>query len=123
MPGPVARPVLVRQVEVLESDKFGSFGALIVSYGTGQRIDDTTRQVDLCIENPGEYKALGLHKPTRFSLDLSNRKKLLWCEEYFVAPYYIREVDVIAGSLTASQIQQLRKKLESRGLTAPATGA
>src|SRR6266568_3965488 len=36
-----------------------------------------------------DFRSLGLHKPTLFRLDLGNRKRLPWCEEYFVTQGYV----------------------------------
>ena len=51
--------------------------ALIVAYGTGEFDEATHGKVDLIIDDWGEVRALGLHKPTRFALSLNSRMQLL----------------------------------------------
>jgi hypothetical protein len=115
MPGPVARPVLVRESMILEDQRTKTrYGALIISYATGQLEKGERGAIDLIIDDWAEVKAAGLHKPTRFSLDPRDRKQLPWCEEYFVAPEYVRAQNVVAGALSASQIDRLRACLAKR---------
>jgi hypothetical protein len=116
MPGRVVRPVLVRETQIMEKGQI-RYGAVLISYATGEGINDTTRQLDLCIENPSDVRAAGLHKPTRFSLDLRDKKLLPWCEEYFVAPEYVQNVPLILGKLTDQQGQHVRACLKRRGQT------
>jgi hypothetical protein len=116
MPGRVVRPVLVRETQIMEKGQI-RYGAVLISYATGEGINDTTRQLDLCIENPSDVRAAGLHKPTRFSLDLRDKKLLPSCEEYFVAPEYVQNVPLILGKLTDQQGQHVRACLKRRGQT------
>jgi hypothetical protein len=71
-------------------------------------------------------RALGLHKPTRFALSLQSRMLLPWCVEYFVAPSYLAQCGIIAGSLTVEQSTGSRnalphgtKTLQARGVSFP----
>lgn len=113
MPGPICRPVLVREVELREFADKTQFGALLISYGSGQGIDAHSRLNDLVIEDR-EYRAAGLHKTTRFSLDPRDRKLLPWCEEYFVAPEYVRSAALILGRLTEKQRDRLKAAIQHR---------
>jgi|SRR5215471_18991554 len=114
MPGKIARPVLVRETRVMQKDET-RYGAVVISYASGQGIDDASRLVDLCIEKSEEVKAAGLHKPTRFSLSLRDRKLLPWCEEYFVPPEYVKGTGLILGKLNDQQRMQMRSCLIRRG--------
>src|SRR5712672_2834313 len=70
-PGPIARPSLVLDVRINEEKQIG---ALVCTYGTG-KFDYTHFRGDLVIL-AHEYRALGLHKPTRFALALNSRMQL-----------------------------------------------
>jgi hypothetical protein len=115
-PGPIARPVLVRETRVMMTLDGQEYGALLVSYASGEGIDDASRRVDLVIESRLEITSAGLHKPTRFSLNPADRKLLPWCEEYFVAPEYVQNTHIVAGKLTDAQLQRMRECLTQRGL-------
>ena len=116
LPGPVIRPVLVREIMILEDGLAGvQYGAVVISYGSGAGIDDVARKNDFVVEDWAEVHAAGLHKPTRFSLDPRDRKRLPWCEEYFVPPDYKVNGKLILGRLTESQQSRLRKLLAARG--------
>jgi hypothetical protein len=114
MPGRVVRPVLVRETRIMEIGEV-RYGAVLISYATGQGIDEAAREIDLCIEKPDDVKAAGLHKPTRFSLSLADRKLLPWCEEYFLAPEYVKNTPLVLGKLTEQQREQMRDRLKRRG--------
>lgn len=117
-PSPVVRPVLVRESFNRIDDKSGQrFGSLIVSYGTGE-FDRRHDGIDLIIKNWARVKALGLHKPTRFSLDPSSRKHLLWCEEFFAPPRYIVGCGIHLGRLNEEEFAQARECLVRRGIAA-----
>jgi hypothetical protein len=66
-----------------------------------------------------DFRPAGLHKPTAFRLDLSNRKRLPWCEEYFITQGYVRSQNIITGSLTEKQITQAKERLAALKLTFP----
>jgi hypothetical protein len=83
-----------------------SIGALIVAYGTGV-IDKEKHKTDLIVDDWAEVHALGLHKPTRFSLSLNSRMALPWSQDYFVPPAYVLNASVVLGSLTDEQIERL----------------
>jgi hypothetical protein len=120
MPGKVTRPTLVREVEVLEHPQIGKFGRLLVSYASGEHINEQTRLVDLIIEDWAAVRAAGLHNPTRFSLNPRDRWRLPWCQEYFVGQEYAPDSPIVAGSLTEAQSDTLRQLLKRHGLTATA---
>jgi hypothetical protein len=116
-PGPWTRPVLVREVTVLEhTPTKAHYGAVIVSYGTGEFDKAARADWDLIIDDWSELKAAGLHKPTMFSLDPGFRRRLPWSKEYFLSPDYLRSVGVVLGRLSAEQISRLRGSLQRRGL-------
>jgi hypothetical protein len=115
-PGPWARPSLVWETFVRDDPVTGArFGSVIVSYGTGE-VEPERRPLDLVIAPMARARELGLHKPTRFSLDPSDRKHLLWCREFFVASSYLRDQDVRIGRLGEPELRQLRERLAARGL-------
>ena len=89
------------------------YGSLFVSYGTGEFLPDQA-DIDLVIGTVAEARLLGLHKPTCFSLALDNRKHLLWCREFFVAPEYRRSLGITIGHLTAEQAGRARRCLDER---------
>jgi hypothetical protein len=115
-PGPIVRPVLVRESFIREDPEFGiRFGSVIVSYGTGE-FQEAHLLTDLVITEMTRARELGLHKPTRFSLAPSDKKHLLWCEEYLVAPSYVRAHNVVLGRLDEAEVRRLRECLVRRGL-------
>lgn len=110
-PGPIARPSLVLDVRVNEKEKIG---AVVCTYGTGE-FEPRHMKEDLVIMAM-EYRALGLHKPTRFALSLNSRMQLLWASKYFVAPEYAKSQKIIMGSLNGEQIDRMLRCLKYRGL-------
>src|SRR5215207_9805708 len=72
-PGETSRPVLVRGTTIREHPKMGQrFGGVAVTFGTGTLDLERNRDRDLIL-GPREFRAAGLHKPTRFSLNGSPR--------------------------------------------------
>ena len=110
-PGPIARPSLVLDVELNQELQIGG---VICTYGTGE-FDNTHIGKDLIILNH-EYRALGLHKPTRFALALKSRMELPWSPKYFVASEYAKSQNVIIGGLNGYQIDRMLACLKARGL-------
>jgi hypothetical protein len=110
MPGRTVRPVLVRESMLMEHADGFQFGDLIVSYATGEFTDEHAEK-DLIIR-AWEFRDLGLHKPTRFSMNPSDRKRLPWCEEYFVPPEYVLNAGIVIGKLTPAQIARKRVCLQ-----------
>jgi hypothetical protein len=117
LPGKTVRPVLVRETELREFVDGTQFGMALVSYASGEGIDDISRQRDLIIE-AHECRAVGLHKATRFSLNPRDRKWLPWSDEYFVPQEYVINAGLVAGSLNPSQMGRLHAALKHRGLVA-----
>jgi hypothetical protein len=115
LPGEIVRPVLVRETRIMEQEDGTRYGAAVISYASGEGIDETSRRIDLCIETRQAFQAAGLHKPTRFSLNLADRKFLPWCREYFVPPEYVKNAGLILGRLTEAQKEALRERLTARG--------
>jgi hypothetical protein len=120
MPEPIVRPVLVRETRVMQIDET-KYGAVLISYASGQGIDDVSRSRDLCIEDQKEYRAAGLHKPTRFSLSPGDKKLLPWCEEYFVPPEYVKGAGLTLGKLTTGATRALAGMPEASGSGAVAS--
>jgi hypothetical protein len=114
-PGDVVRPTLILDVRVSADDKYG----VVCTYGTG--VDDNDSPFlddgpDLVVREWKDYTALGLHKPTRFSISPTRRLLLPWTSEYFVAPPYVRGADVICGELISDQIERVKMCFKMRGL-------
>lgn len=115
-PGPVARPTLVLDVRVNEQR---TAAGLIVAYGTGTEEENSPfldNGPDLIIETKAAAHALGLHKPTRFSMSPLRRKQLLWSSNYFVSEPYRANAGIVAGSLNEEQIKYLKTCFKTRGL-------
>jgi hypothetical protein len=115
-PGPIARPVLVLDVRINTDNESG---ALLVAYGTGEFDPAIHGEIDLIIEDWEEVRALGLHKPTRFSINPRSRMFLPWCAEYFVSPTYVAEAGIYAGSLSQAQQARLVACFQRRGISIP----
>lgn len=108
VPGQAARPVLVLETSVHQRDDDGvQFGAAVVCYGTGN-VEDA-RPGDFLVPTRAEAASLGLHKPTRF--DVGRPKRLIWCEEYFLAPDYLRSRNITIGRLDEAQRLALKALL------------
>jgi len=109
-PGPMPpRPALVRQTLVLEDQTTGrQYGALRVSYCTGT-FDADRLSTDFVISDAAEYTALGLHKPTLFSVRPTDVKQLPWCSQYFCAPGYRKSQAIVAGVLSSAQIAEFER--------------
>jgi hypothetical protein len=95
------------------------FAAITAAYGTGEENVAATDVARHLLIGDGDFRAAGLHKPTVFKLDLSSRKRLPWCEEYFVTQGYVRSQNIITGTLTDRQIMRVKKCLAAMGLTFP----
>jgi len=91
------------------------FGGVAVTFGTGTLDLERNRDRDLIL-GPREFRAAGLHKPTRFSLNPLDKKELVWCEEYFVAPPYVRGAGLTLGRLSVEQVARMNQCLIWRGL-------
>jgi hypothetical protein len=114
-PGEIIRGALVRERKFLEHKEWGRYGALVVSYATGQFDPEVHGEIDLIL-NRAEALSVGLHKATRFSLDLRDRKQLPWCEEYFTPQPYVVGRGIHAGTLTEDHKQRMLACLKKRGL-------
>lgn len=115
-PGPVARPVLVRETAIHEDPVADTrFGAVTVSYGTGEYGPEHLG-LDLIVAPLARARQLGLHKVTRFALNPGSKKTLIWCSEYFIPNAYLAERSVHIGRLEDQEIDQLKRCLKARGL-------
>jgi hypothetical protein len=115
-PGPVARPTLVLDALVNAS---GDMGSLIVAYGTDNSIQNSPYLddgPDLIIETMAAAHALGLHKPTRFSMSPARRRQIVWSDEYFAPQPYRKNAAIVAGILTAEQIERVKECFRLRRL-------
>jgi hypothetical protein len=111
----IARPVLVRESRIMEDQRTGrQYGSVLVSFATGDLFKDELKELDLIIDDWAEVRALGLHKPTRFSCHPSDRRLLPWSDEYFVAPEYVRSVGIEIGVLNEEQVSRLLACLVKR---------
>jgi hypothetical protein len=119
-PGEWVRPVLVLDVRLMiDARDETEWAAVTVAYGTdAARVPQGDRTNHLLIRET-EYAALGLHKPTVFKLDVQNRRRLPWAEEYFVPQGYVRDQGIISGHLTDHQEKLVRGCFTARGLTFP----
>jgi hypothetical protein len=115
-PSDVVRPTLVLDVLYNADEKAA---ALIVAYGTDNSISDSPfldDGPDLIIETMAAARALGLHKPTRFSMWAQRRRLLSWSDEYFAPQSYRKNAGIIAGSLHADQVVRVKDCFRLRGL-------
>ena len=119
-PGPVVRCTLVLDVRLMtDARDEKEWAAVTVAYGTElEKVRPQDLLNNLIIPRT-EYRALGLHKATVFKLDLGNRKRLPWAEDYFVTQGYVRSQNLIAGSLTAKQRETFLECFRQRGLAFP----
>jgi hypothetical protein len=102
-PGPWVRAVLVVDVRLMEDADGTEWAAITAAYGTGaDNISDLSQPRNLLIPR-NEFRALGLHKPTVFQLDEGNQRRMPWAEEYFITQGYVKNQNLIAGSLNVSQ--------------------
>jgi hypothetical protein len=118
-PGPVARPVLVlasTTVQCQIEGKTQDVGILVVQYGGDFTLKDVPNNLHVAAD---EFRGLGLHKPTVFRMDLGNRARLVWCEEYFVPQGYLKQQKIVAGHLNADQEARAIACLKARGLAYP----
>jgi hypothetical protein len=117
-PGPWTRCVLVLDTRVMiDSRNNVAFAAVTAAYGTEkEKVSEAERANSLVID---DFRAVVLHKPTVFKIDLRNRKRLPWCEEYFLPQGYVRSQNIITGSLTESQKMRVLDCFKALGLTFP----
>jgi hypothetical protein len=95
------------------------WAAVTASYGTdAKKVGETDLANNLLI-TAAEFRALGLHKPTVFKLDLRNRFRLAWSEKYFVPQGYVKNQGIVAGKLNANQRATVLKCLRARNLDFP----
>lgn len=119
-PGPWVRCVLVVDVCPMRDDRDGSeFYAVTAQYGTDREKVPQEEWTNNLVIDENEFRAIGLHKPTVFKFDLGNRKRLPWCEEYFVPQGYVRSQGIIAGSLNTGQRVKFHNCFDARGFTFP----
>jgi hypothetical protein len=118
-PGEVVRCVLVLDTQLMVTDSGEEFTALVVAYGTGADNVPEWRRKDHLFIGRGEFRDLGLHKETVFKVDLQNRRRLPWGDEYFVPQDYVRSQNIVAGSLTGYQSAEVVRCIKARGLLFP----
>jgi hypothetical protein len=95
------------------------YAAITAAYGTGFENLARTELTNNLLIRGHECQKIGLHKETVFKLDLENRKRLPWAEEYFVPQGYIKSQGIVAGSLDAQQRKFVLACFEARELTFP----
>ena len=114
-PGNVARPVLILEVQQNQETKAVR---VLAAYGTGAEhagsplLDDGP---DLEIDTWPAVRALGLDKPTIFSMWAGQRRWLPWSPEYFVRQPYVDSGAVIAGELNPFQVARVKQCFRERG--------
>lgn len=114
-PGSVVRPVLVRETMIFEDERTNSqYGALLISYMTGELDKEGRGKTDFLLEDRADWKAAGLHKPTRLSLEPRDRKQLPWCAEYFAPQPYLKNGAIVMGRLTDAQLARFKEALANR---------
>ncbi len=120
MPGDWIRPALVLDVRLMTDARDETEWAdVTVCYGTDERnVPIQDRLNNLHIRHH-EYRALGLHKPTIFKLDPRRRLRRPWGDDYFVSQGYMRNENIVAGSLTPQQQATVKTCLVARGLIFP----
>jgi hypothetical protein len=118
-PGPWVRAVLVVDVELMEDVDGTEWAAVTAAYGTGaDNVVNLNEPRNLLIPR-SEYRALGLHKPTVFQLDVSNQRRMPWGEKYFVTQGYVKNQNIICGSLNAGQQTKFHDCFKKLGRTFP----
>jgi hypothetical protein len=117
-PGDVARPALILDVRQQAETKAVK---VLVAYGTGFEHKDSPLLdggPDLEIDTWPAVKALGLHKPTIFSMWPSQRRWLAWSRKYFVPQAYLVGRGIVAGNLNPFQVARVKQCFRERGLEA-----
>lgn len=96
------------------------YAAITAAYGTdADKVEFwELKQGHLLIGN-ADFRALGLHKATVFKLAPENRKRLAWAEKYFVPQGYMKNQNIIAGSLNIEQRAIVLGCFVKRGLAFP----
>jgi hypothetical protein len=115
-PGDVARPVLILDARQQTDTKIVK---VLAAYGTdlehkGSPLLDGGP--DLEIDTWPAVKALGLHKPTLFSMWAGQRRWLTWSSEYFVPQPYVVGVGIVAGNLNPFQVARVKQCFRERDL-------
>ena len=119
-PGPWVRCVLVLDVRpMLDMRTDTEYAAITAAYGTDATTVSAREIADHLYITGAEYEVLGLHKPTVFKLDLQNRKRLPWAENYFVPQGYVRNQGIVAGSLNDQQRARVTAFFQRNGLAFP----
>ena len=120
IPGPVARCVLILDVRLMiDAHDETEWAAVTVAYGTGAEHVEAADLTNNLLIPDTECRARGLHKATVFKLDVRNRKRLPWAEDYFVTQGYVRSQKLIAGSLNEQQQATFHECFKQRGLAFP----
>lgn len=120
-PGPWVRCVLVLDTRPMVDTRTNTeYVAVTAAYGTGAENVAVSEigEGHLLLPNLAATK-LGLHKSTVFKLNLENRKRLPWAEDYFVPKEYVVGQQIVAGSLTREQREIVLACFRKRGLTFP----
>jgi hypothetical protein len=118
-PGPWVRPVLILDSRLMVDANGIEWAATVAAYGTDAEKVPVADRINNLLIGEAEYRALGLHKPTVFKLDLRNRKRVPWNDEYYMPQPYVQNRTIIAGVLTTAQQQTVIRGITARGLTFP----
>jgi hypothetical protein len=95
------------------------WAATVAAYGTDADKVPVADRINHLLIGDSEYRALGLHKPTVFKLDLRNRKRVPWDDEYYMPQPYAQNRTITAGMLTQEQQDTAIRCIRARGLTFP----
>jgi hypothetical protein len=107
-PGPWVRPCLVLNARTQLDEEDIEYGVVVLSYGSGEWTEEQ-KQRDFIVERH-EYRSVGLHKPTRFSME--RVEEFIWGNKWFPPHPYILNRGVHFGCLRASQIVRLKECLQ-----------
>jgi hypothetical protein len=103
------RPVLVRARDIRQNFEGLKFGILSVAYGTSS-FKNYTPKTSLFVDSSC-CRRLGLHKPTRFSLDPQDSRLFLWSAENFLPQNYVSNSGIVLGRLDDDHIEKLNRCL------------
>jgi hypothetical protein len=99
------RPCLVVQIIKREDEDGTQFVTLMLCYGTSQHTPASLKR-DLFIGS-SEYRALGLHNPTRFSVE--RVREFIWGTKWFPPhPYIVNRGVRFGGPLNEAQIARFK---------------
>lgn len=119
-PGSYVRLALVREREArIDPDTHEEFGVLTFSKITGVFDPNNLNPYDLYITDWQEVREVGLHKPSRFSLDPQDKRQAPWCHEYFAPQPHVINRGIVIGRLSDRHMQMIAERLKMRPYRRP----